>query len=175
VSSQVIYNNGPVQIPGNIFGIDVKKHKELFALDKKMDYGSLDDLLKGQDVIILGKGLADKTGVGVGDRVSVTTPEGNNLVLKVVGIFSFGITAMDESRSYATLATVQKVLQKDPSYITDLNIKMKDINAAKAFKAKLENEIDDVKIEDWETANASILAGEQIRGILTTVVCITLL
>lgn len=175
VSSQVFYNNGPVQIPGNIYGVDVKKQRELFSLDKKMDYGSLDDLLKGQDVIVMGKGLAEKAGVGVGDRVSVTTPEGNNLVLKVVGIFSFGITAMDESRSYATLATVQKVLQKDPSYITDLNIKMKDINAANAFKTKLENELKDIKIEDWETANASILAGEQIRSILTTVVCITLL
>jgi lipoprotein-releasing system permease protein len=175
VGSQVFYNNGPVQIPGNIFGIDVRKQIALFSLDKKMDFGDLDDLLKGGDMIVMGKGLAEKMGITVGDRVSITTPEGNNLTLKVAGIFSYGIAAMDESRSYATLATVQKVLQKDPSYITDINIKLKDVNAAAAFKAKLENQLEGVYVEDWETANASIRAGDKIRTILTIVVCLTLL
>ncbi len=175
VSSQVFYNNGPVQIPGNVFGIDVKAQDRLFKLGERMDAGNLYDLLKGSDVIVMGRGLAEKMGVTVGDRVSVTTPEGNTITLKVVGIFSFGITAMDEGRSYATLATVQKILQKDPSYVTDLNIRLKDVRGAKAFKEKLENQLTDVYIEDWETANASLLAGDKIRTILTTVVCVTLL
>ncbi len=175
LSTQVFYNNGSVQIPGNVYGIDVKKQAELFELDKKMDHGELNDLLKGSDVIVMGRGLAKKMGVNVGDRVSVTTPEGGNLNLKVVGIFSFGIAAMDETQSYATLATVQKILQKDPSYVTDLNIKMHDVTAASALKEKLENQVSGVKIEDWETANQSLLAGEQIRNIMTFVVCFTLL
>lgn len=175
LSSQVFYNNGPVQIPGNIYGIDVKKQEALFQLDKKMDEGELDDLLKGSDVIVMGKGLAKKMNVTVSDRVSVTSPEGGNLNLKVVGIFSFGVAAMDESRSYATLATVQKILQKDPSYVTDLNIKLHDINGARVFKQKLENQLDGVYVEDWETANQSLLAGESIRNIMTFVVCATLL
>ncbi|MBL7717704.1 MAG: ABC transporter permease [Flavipsychrobacter sp.] len=175
VASQVFYNNGPVQIPGTINGIDVRKQIAVFGLDTKMDFGKLEDLLKGGDMLVMGKGLAEKMGVSVGDRVSVTTPEGNNLTLKVAGIFSFGIAAMDETRSYATLATVQKILQKDPSYITDINIKMKDVNAASVFRKKLENQIPGVYVEDWETANASILAGDKIRNILTAVVCITLL
>jgi lipoprotein-releasing system permease protein len=175
VSSQVFYNNGPVQIPGNIYGIDVKMQDKLFNLGERMDNGDLEDLLKGSDVVVMGRGLAKKMNVSVGDRVSATTPDGGNLTLKVVGIFSFGIAAMDETRCYATIATVQKILQKDPSYVTDLNIKLKDIQGASAFKEKLENQYKDVYIEDWETANASLLAGDQIRNILTTVVCVTLL
>jgi lipoprotein-releasing system permease protein len=175
VSSQVFFNNGPVQIPGNILGIDVKKQEELFSLDKKMDYGELDNLLKGSDVVVMGKGLAKKMNVTMGDRVSLTTPEGNNLTFKVVGIFSFGIVSMDESRCYATLATVQKILGKDPSYITDLNLKLRDINDAPAVKARLENQVKDVHIEDWETANASFLAGSKIRNIMLVVVSTTLL
>ncbi len=175
VSTQVFYNNGPVQIPGTVFGVDVKKQADLFDLDKKMDLGELNDLLKGSDVIIMGKGLAKKMGVTIGDRVSVTTPEGGNLNLKIVGIFSYGIAQLDQTQSYATLATVQKILQKDPSYVTDLNLKMKDVNAASALAKSLENQLPDVKIEDWETANQSILAGTQIRNIMTFVVCFTLL
>ena len=63
VSSQVFFNNGPVQINGTISGIDVKKQQLLFNLDKKMDEGSLDDLLKGSDIIIMGRGLANKASV----------------------------------------------------------------------------------------------------------------
>ncbi len=175
LATQVFYNNGPVKISGNIYGIDVKRQAELFELDKKMDLGDLDDLLKSADVIVMGKGLAQKMNVTVGDRVSVTTPEGGNLNLKLVGIFSFGIAQMDQSQSYATLATVQKILQKDPSYVTDLNVKMVDVMTASALKTKLENQLTGVKIEDWEEANQSLLAGEQIRNIMTFVVCFTLL
>lgn len=175
LSTQVFYNNGPVKIPGNVYGIDVKRQSELFDLDKKMDMGSLDELLKASDVIVMGKGLAEKMNVTLGDRVSVTTPEGGNLNLKVVGIFSFGIAAMDQTQSYATLATVQKILQKDPSYITDLNVKMQDVTKAADLRVDLENRISGVKIEDWEEANQSLLAGEQIRNIMTFVVCLTLL
>ncbi len=175
VSTQVFYNNGAVQIPGTVLGVDIKKHDKLFSLSTRMDEGELDDLLKGNDQIIMGKGLADRSGLKVGDRVSVTTPEGNNLVLKVVGIFSFGITAMDDSRSYATISTVQKILQRDPSYITDINIKLKDVDKAAEISRMLEKTVRDVKLEDWQTANASILAGKKIRDVLTMVVCITLL
>ena len=175
ISSQVFYNNGPVQIPGNIFGIDVKKQAELFSLDKKMDNGELTDLLKASDVLIMGKGLAKKMNIQLGDRVNITTPLGGNFNMKVAGIFSFGIVSMDESRCYATMATVQKILGKDPSYVTDLNIKLKDMNNAKLFAQRMENQLDDVRVEDWETANASLLAGTQIRNIMTFVVCATLL
>lgn len=175
VSSQVFYNNGPIQIPGNIYGIDVEKQADLFELDQKMDAGELTDLLKGSNVIVMGKGLAEKMGIQLGDRVSITTPEGNNLNLKVEGIFSFGVAQLDQTQSYATLATVQKILQKDPSYVTDLNVKMYDVTTAAAFGEKLSRQVSDVKVEDWEEANQSLLAGEQIRNIMTFVVCFTLL
>ena len=138
VSSQVFFNNGPVQIPGTISGIDVDMQKKLFSLDKKMDEGSLEDLFKGSDVIVVGKGLAKKMNVKVGDRVSVTTPAGNNLNVRVVGIFSFGIAAWDETKSYATLATVQKIMGVDPSYVTDLNMKLKDKTSAVEFRKKMQ-------------------------------------
>lgn len=175
VSSQVFFNNGPVQINGNISGIDVKKQQQLFSLDKKMDEGSLDELLKGNDIIIMGKGLAEKVNVKTGDRVSVTTPEGYNLILKVGGIFSYGVSTLDDTKSYATISTVQKVLQRDPSYITDLNIKLKDMQAAKAFTEELRKKMPAMYFEDWEQANASILAGEKIRNVMTGVVSFTLL
>ncbi|MFM2224119.1 MAG: hypothetical protein RJA07_321 [Bacteroidota bacterium] len=175
VSSQVFFNNGPVQIPGTISGIDVKKQDALFYMNKKMDEGDWYDLLKGNNVIVLGKGLAEKTSVKIGDRVSVTTPQGNNLVLKVVGIFSYGISTLDDTKSFASLNTVQKVLSRDPSYITDLNLKLNDMNDFEKIKSSIKQTNPDLYLEDWQEANASILAGEKIRNIMTFVVSFTLL
>jgi lipoprotein-releasing system permease protein len=39
----------------------------------------------------------------------------------------------------------------------------------------MENQVADVHIEDWETANASLLAGEKVRNVMLVVVCATLL
>lgn len=175
VGTQVFFNNGPTQIPGTLSGIDIDMQKKLFQLDEKMDEGALEDLLKGSDVIVVGKGLAKKMNVKVGDRVSVTTPEGNNVNVRIAGIFSFGIAAWDESKSYATIATVQKIMGVDPSYVTELHMKIKDKTQAKAFKEKLEQRYPDMYMEDWEAANASILAGTVIRNVMTVVVCVTLL
>jgi len=175
VGTQVFFNNGPTQIPGTLSGIDIDMQKKLFQLDEKMDEGALEDLLKGSDVIVVGKGLAKKMNVKVGDRVSVTTPEGNNVNVRIAGIFSFGIAAWDESKSYATIATVQKIMGVDPSYVTELHMKIKDKTQAKAFKEKLQQRYPDMYMEDWEAANASILAGTVIRNVMTIVVCVTLL
>jgi lipoprotein-releasing system permease protein len=175
VTSQVFFNNGPVQIQGEISGIDVRKQERLFGLDKKMDEGSLDDLLKGNDVIVMGSGLAAKVSAHPGDQVSVTTPEGYNLVLKVVGIFSFGITTFDDTKSYTTLATVQKILQHDPSYITDLNVKLKNMRLSASLATQLQEQLPGLRVEGWEAANQSILAGEKIRDIMTAVVSFTML
>jgi lipoprotein-releasing system permease protein len=82
---------------------------------------------------------------------------------------------MDETKSYATLATVQKILQRDPSYITDLDLKIKDMAQAPALTEQLKKQLPGVHFEDWETANSSILAGEKIRDVMTAIVSFTLL
>jgi lipoprotein-releasing system permease protein len=174
VSTQVFFNNGPLQISGIMNGIDVKKQKELFNLESKMHLGDLEELQRSHDAIILGFGLAKKLNARLGDRISITTPLGNHLLLRVAGIFSYGLGQLDETKSFAAIGTVQKVLQKSPSYITDLHIKLADHTAAKSVASQLQKQYN-IHTEDWETANASIMASEKIRNVMTGVVSFTLL
>jgi lipoprotein-releasing system permease protein len=174
LSTQAFFNNGPIKISGSVSGIDVEKQKELFDLQEKMTEGDLDELTTTNNSLILGRGLAKKLNAKVGNKVSITTPEGINLLLRVVGIFSYGIGAQDEAKSFASLKTVQKILQKDPSYITDLNIKMRDYLHARPFAEKLSGQLH-VFAEDWETANSSLLAGDKIRNAMTGIISLTLL
>jgi lipoprotein-releasing system permease protein len=73
------------------------------------------------------------------------------------------------------MATVQKVLEHDHSYVTDLNVKLKSMNLAVSFASKIKVQLPKLRVEDWQKANASILAGEKIRDIMTAVISFTLL
>jgi lipoprotein-releasing system permease protein len=174
ISSQVFYNYGPVQLSGNILGVDIIEEDKLFSLREKMKEGRIEDLKANNDGIIMGSGLARKLNAQTGDRVVITTPQGYTMTLKVVGIFQMGLGSIDNVRSYANLSTVQTILQQDHLYITDINIKLKDLTLAKAIAPGYQKMFG-YKAEDWETANATFLTGNIIRNILTYSVSITLL
>jgi lipoprotein-releasing system permease protein len=174
VSSQVFYNYGPVQLNGSISGVDILEEEKLFRISENMLFGKIEDLNTSNDGIIMGSGLAKKLSVKTGDRVLITTPEGVTMTLKIVGIFQMGIGTFDNVRSYANLNTVQRILGKDQSYITDINIKLYDINKAKEMAKELQATFN-YKSEDWETANSTFLTGVVIRNIMTYSVSITLL
>lgn len=174
VSSQVFYNYGPTQINGVLTGVDIIAEDKMFDLKPKMRSGQIEDILAGGDAILMGVGLAKKLNVKKGDKVIVSTPLGGTLTLKIAGTFSYGVGAIDNSRSYATLQTVQKILGQSSSYITDINLKLKDLNKAKYY-APIYSSNFDFTAEDWETANATILVSFVIRNALTFVVVATLL
>ena len=174
LSSQVFYNYGPVELNGMIAGVDIIEEDKLFNLRSKMKSGKIEDLKANNDGLIMGSGLARKLSVRNGDRVVITTPQGYTMTLKVVGIFQFGIGTVDNIRSYANISKVQTILQQDHAYITDINIKLKDLNLAKTIAPDFERMFG-YRAEDWETANATFLTGAIIRNILTYSVSITLL
>ncbi len=174
VATQVFYNNGPIQLSGTIAGVDIDRENRLYKLMNRIKTGSLRALQSNPDGLIMGAVLARKLNVRVGDKVTVTTPKGGIRILRVVGTFGFGVGTVDNTKSYGNLSTVQEILQRDPSYITDIHIKMIDPLEAIPFGKKLRATYG-YYTEDWATANTAILAGEKIRGMLTYVVSITLL
>jgi len=174
LNSQVFYNYGPVQLSGTISGVDILEEDKLFDLKGKMKEGRIENLITNQDGILMGSGLAKKLNARTGDRVVMTTPQGFTKSLKIVGVFQMGIGAVDNVKSYASISTVQTILQKDKTYITDINIKLYDFKRAKAIAPTLQQSFG-FRAEDWETANATMLLGVVIRNILTYSVSITLL
>ncbi len=174
LSTQVFYNYGVVQLNGTIAGVDILQEDKMFDLQGKIKAGGIQELIPPNDCIMIGKGLAKKLNAKVGDRVTITTPQGYTMKLKVVGIFQMGIGAIDDIKSYANIATVQKIMQKDSRFITEVSIKLKDIKAS-ARVAKEYEKLFNYKAEDWETANATILIGKVFRDILTFAVSFTLL
>ncbi len=174
LSTQVFYNYGPVQINGFIQGVDITEEARLYNLEGKMVDGKTENLLTSDNGVLMGSGLAEKLNVRVGDLVSLATPTGSTMRFRIVGIFKIGIGTIDNVKSYVNISSVQQLLGKDRSYITDINIKLKDNKLAKAEVIEMQTKYGG-KAEDWESANSSVTAGNLVRNTLTFVVSITML
>ncbi|MFN8354275.1 MAG: FtsX-like permease family protein [Spirosomataceae bacterium] len=174
VSSPVFYNYGSVQFNGTLLGVNVLDEDRLFDLRSQMKSGRIENLLSTTNGLIMGAGLAKKISVHEGDNVTVVTPRGVVFVLKVVGVFKSGVGVIDNARSYTNISTVQKLLQKDNTYITDISLKVRDLYGATQFAQQLASQYQ-VKAEDWQTANSSLVTSNKIRSIMTYIVSMTML
>ncbi len=174
ITAQVFFNDGTIDITGVINGIDVQAENKLFHFNDYVTAGSSIDISKVPNSILLGKGLANKLLANVGDVVQITTVKGEIFPLKVVGYFQSGIQEFDKVQSYASIMTVQKLISKPSNYITDIQIKIKDINVAPSI-AKEYATLFNTDAEDIQTANAQFETGSFIRTLISYAVGITLL
>ncbi|MDH5415381.1 MAG: FtsX-like permease family protein, partial [Flavobacteriaceae bacterium] len=81
---------------------------------------------------------------------------------------------IDAIQSFANLKTVQRILGEAENYITDINVKLHDIDLAYPLSQKIEQQFD-LKAVDIKTANAQFETGTTIRNLITYAVSITLL
>lgn len=173
VTTPVFFNSGTIEISGMINGIDIAAEEALFKLSDYIIEGKLIDLEQNNSIII-GSGLATKMMLTIGDIIKVTTPKGNLASLKIVGISQIGIAELDDSMSTTSISTAQKILGEAPNYITDIQLKIKDITTAPLVAKELRNTYD-LDAIDYQTANSQFETGSAVRSIISYAVGIVLL
>lgn len=174
LTTQVFFNSGTINISGIINGIDAATEVRLFHFRDYVINGNPMHLGPVSNSIVLGKGLADQLLVEVGDVVHVTTTAGNQFPLKVIGFFQSGLNEIDKVHSYASILTVQKLMVKSGNYITDIQIKLKDIDQAPVV-AKEYAALFHVDAEDIQQANSEYETGSFVRSLISYTVGVTLL
>ena len=174
ITTQVFYNVGAIDLTGVINGVDVVEEDRLFRFRDYVTSGNFIDLKNIPNSIILGKGAADKMMANIGDLIQVTTVNGERMQLKVVGYFQSGIQDIDKVQSYASITTTQKLLGESSAYLTDLQIKLKDINLAPQL-AKDYAALYSTEAIDIQTANSQFETGSSVRSLISYAVGITLL
>lgn len=170
----IFFNNTAIDIAGVVNGIDMPNESKLFHFNDYIIEGESSDIDKIANSIILGKGLADKLSANVGDRVQVSTISGEIFQLKVTGLYQTGIQEFDKTQSYASISTVQKLMGKPNTYITDIQIKLKDVSMAPSI-AKEYAALFDIDAIDFQTANSQFETGSFIRTLISYSVGIVLL
>lgn len=174
ILTQVFYNVGAIDLTGVINGIDVEAENKLFLFQNYVTEGNYVDLKTIPNSIILGKGLSEKMLANIGDVIQVTTSKGERMPLKVVGFFQSGLQEIDNTQSYASIATTQKLLSEPSSYITDIQVKLNDITLAPVLALEYQK-LFDLEAIDIQTANSQFETGSSVRTIISYSVGITLL
>ncbi|MFN5794254.1 MAG: ABC transporter permease [Bacteroidota bacterium] len=174
ITTQVFFNVGTIDLTGVINGIDPIEENRLFMFKEYVTTGNFMDLINTPNSIILGKGAAEKILANIGDVIQVTTSKGEKMQMKVVGYFQSGIQEVDKVQSYASIATTQKLLGVPNNYITDIQVKLKDILLAPSLAREF-SALYDLDAVDIQTANSQFETGSSVRTIISYAVGITLL
>jgi lipoprotein-releasing system permease protein len=120
-----------------------------------------------RDGILIGKDLATKLGVGVGDTVKVLTPQemltpnGMTLrparLLRVAGIFSLGLYEFDSTYGYVTIDVAKRLLGKDE--VDLIQLRVDDLSRAPEVARNVVDRFgSDYASEDWSVMNKSLFA-----------------
>ncbi|MBR0644284.1 lipoprotein-releasing ABC transporter permease subunit [Plastoroseomonas hellenica] len=124
--------------------------------------GSLADF-EGEDAIVIGTVLAQRLDVGVGDRITVISPEGRTTVFgtvprlkpyRVAAIFEVGMQDYDGGFLFLPLPAAQLFLQR-PGMVNQIEVHLRDPDGARAGAAAIRQAFagHQLSIVDWQAAN----------------------
>ncbi|WP_395046957.1 ABC transporter permease [Flavobacterium sp.] len=173
INTPVFFNSGTIEIAGVINGIEIEPEEKLFKISENVIDGNIADLSQNNSIII-GKGLAEKMLLVKGDKINITSSRGNLVMLKVVGMSQTGVAEYDNTFSYTSLETAQKLLDEPTNYITDIQIKLFDMNSAPQVAKEFSEKYNTDAI-DYQTANAQFETGSSVRTIISYAVGLVLL
>jgi lipoprotein-releasing system permease protein len=151
-------------------GIVPAQERTVTELASQVDVGSLDDLAwsgEGMAPILLGHDLASGLGVGVGDVVTVASPQGRLSPMgvlprltrfKVAGTVHSGLYEFDAAWAYVPLASAQRLFTEgDRASLVE--VRVDDIYAVKGLAGALLEALGDGYItNDWIMMNQSLFS-----------------
>lgn len=155
-----------------IKGILPEQEGQVSEVAEQLKVGRITDLIAGEFNIILGKELANKLGVTLGDKVSVVTPEGSTTAVgfvpkmkrfTVVALFEVGMHEYDGGLAYVHLKDAQQLFGFGEN-ISGLQLKVKDMFDIPSMRESLSEVITrTVYVTDWTQQHANFFAALQLE------------
>src|SRR5437763_15562929 len=163
--------------PLQVKGIDPVLEQQVTDIKSAMQSGSVEALAPiapggggagappARDGILIGKDLATKLGVDVGDTVSVLTPQEmltpNGLtlrparLLRVAGIFSLGLYEFDSTYGYVAIDVAKRLFDKDE--VDLIQLRVDDLSLApEVARTVVDRFGTDYAAQDWSVMNRSL-------------------
>ena len=172
-------------IRDSLRGIDPVKEPKVTKVAANVKHGQIDDLAstpmferknrtvaKTKPGIILGKELALRLGLFVGNNVNVVSPVGPISALgmtpkirpfQVVGIFESGMYEYDSSMAYISLQEAQKFFSLGNS-VTGIQVKVQDVFTANETASHIEESLGiGYSARDWMDLNRNLFSALKLE------------
>jgi lipoprotein-releasing system permease protein len=155
----------------NLTGIDVTLEATVTDLRAAMQQGSIEALDAPQPEsmaggVLLGKDLASKLGVAIGDSVTVMTLHGTLSPMgffpvprsvRVGGIFSLGLYEFDSTTGFVSLDLAKRLFDKDK--VDLIQLRVDDVYAAPRIARDISTELGEQYFtDDWSEMNRSLFS-----------------
>ncbi len=170
VNAQVMLNYDRRVSGSMLRGILPEREPAVSEVGENMKIGQLQDLKSGSFKIILGAELANYLGVGIGDKVTVISPQVNSTPagiiprlkrFTVIGIFQVGMYEYDRNMALVHLSDAVKLFRMVDS-VSGLRLKLDDLFNAPAISRQLANELyPDYRVSDWTRAHSNFFRAIQ--------------
>lgn len=163
---------------GLVRGIEPALENKVVDVGHHMVAGKLEDLKPGSFGMTLGVELARQLGVGVGDKVTLMTPQGNitpagmvprSKQFTVVGIFKVDMFEFDASLAMVNLRDAQ-VLERMGDSVSGVRLRLDDPMLAPQLKAELRPQLPQLLVTDWTDTNANYFRAVQIEKRMMTII-----
>ncbi len=153
-------------------GILPSQEGEVSQLGDKMLAGKLENLQAGEFGIILGKNLALAMRAGMGDKITLITPQASVTAVgvlprlkrfTVVGVFEIGMYEYDSALALLHIEDASRLFRLDGG-VTGVRIKMDDMFAAPKLTRQLLNELPlGYSASDWTSQHANFFRAVQME------------
>ena len=145
-------------------GIVPARMKGVSTIEEDIVAGSLDAVDVNPTGIIIGRALAKKLSLSMGDTVTVVSPVGNVRAMKIVGLFETGNAGYDESQTFAQLTRVQALMNR-PNVANTIVVRLEDAYRARDTAAFIERSTG-YKSVSWQEASKDLLDALVVRNVI---------
>jgi lipoprotein-releasing system permease protein len=125
------------------------------------------------DTLIIGKRMAERLGLTIGNSLTMLTPEGNATAFgtlpkmhrfKIVAVFEVGMHDYDNGVIFMPLTTAQQFFKLPPDAVTNIEVFIATPERASEFGFLLQTMLgNQVRIMDWQHSNAKLFGAVQVE------------
>ncbi len=172
IQAEGMVSQGAIVSGTLIRGVLPAQEGEVSKLEEKMLVGKMENLQLGEFGIILGKDLALSMRVGLGDKVTLITPQANVTAVgvlprlkrfTVVGIFEIGMYEYDSALALMHIEDASRLFRLNGG-VTGVRVKLDDMFAAPKLTRELQNELPlGYRASDWTRQHANFFRAVQME------------
>jgi lipoprotein-releasing system permease protein len=173
VRTTAIIDHGGGRIGVTLVGIDPRQESRVSKLSSQMREGTIADLLRAPNAIIIGQALAEKLAVKTSNTVLLIGGQGSEVSATVVGIFRSGLRRVDEGQIYALIGFAQTTVGQN-GLINELRLRLNDPLIAQKLATQVEAQTG-YKSVSWDEANCDLLSSFSVRDFIVLTVMAAML
>jgi lipoprotein-releasing system permease protein len=149
----------------NVRGIEPDRYRDIVDLEGRLVAGVLN--LEGSRAVV-GAGLAEDLGLGVGGRLRLQVGGDRGGVYTLSGIFDYGSTDLNERLVFVSLTSAQSLFNL-PGGVSTLEIRSRDVFAAETLAVGIEDRTG-LDAESWIARNEDLLIGLRSQSLSSVMI-----